>query len=531
MKRLLTLISLSFITIANAQRLIVEKTQFLGAPSICNDVLQADNGNMLFTGYFDGNFGGTIPNCSYQDDNIVLGSLDSNLSLKWITVFAGNGVDRGKQLCHTRDGEYVLLAESGSSDGDFPVNTGNSGGRDIWIIKFDNNGSRIWSKDYGGNGDDQGISIAATADSGFIVLGSCNGSGGDIPFTYSSSPFTADWFVLKIDKDGNKQWCKTLGGSGLEWSTGTILTANQSYYLISGSNSKDHDCLDTTWHSSNVNTDYDIFLIKLDTGGNTLWTKSFGGSLAEIANSAELDPFDSTVLIAGTSASNDYQAVGNHSTNLNKDLWVIKTDKDGKLIWSKMLGGKDDEQTNQRIGKLRDGGYLAVTTTLPGKYGTENLWAFNLDKDGNTLFDYQFGGNSTDVMESLVPWKDGWLISGYSMSTSFSQGNVSGRFGTGQEGFFTKLDYFLTSIKPISINERELIAYPNPTNGVVTIQLPQQDSFGELLIFGPDSKTILKCHSEGSHNLSISTVGWVKGTYNAVWKTKTNSYVTKVLCK
>ena len=170
-----------------------------------------------------------------------MGKIDSDHHIAWIKVFGGSEDDQGVSACQTPDGGYAILATTESDDsevtGSFP------GGQGMWLLRLDAAGTLLWEKWFGPTitGGALAISISNTPDHGFIMLGSTNGTGGDVPFHYGGT-FSQDWLVVKTDSMGNKQWSKDLGGTGDEQPLGSVLSIDNSYYLVSSGYSTDHDC-------------------------------------------------------------------------------------------------------------------------------------------------------------------------------------------------------------------------------------------------------------------------------------------------
>jgi hypothetical protein len=127
--------------------------------------------------------------------------IDSIGHLQWQRSFGGTARDIARSIQQCKDGGYVVCGGSKSSDGDL---TNNQGYTDYWVIKLNNAGNLLWQRSFGGFGDDDAYSITRTLDGGYIT----NGIAG------SFSNGSGDFWVIKIDSGGNKQWEKLMGGSG-----------------------------------------------------------------------------------------------------------------------------------------------------------------------------------------------------------------------------------------------------------------------------------------------------------------------------
>jgi Secretion system C-terminal sorting domain len=424
-----------------SQTLHIDSTRFITGIVCCvgiSSIIPTDDKGIFFAGYEWNHPIGIIPYCAYAGYNVMVGKIDSNRQISWIRVYGGNGDDQAVSGVQTLDGGYAILTETASNDGD--VTGGYKGYGDLWQFRLDGSGNLLWGKTYGSSNQDHPISIANTPDHGFVILGSTNGSDGDVPFHYAGVGYW-DWILIKTDSVGNKEWSKDLGGNGNEgWSfthsAGTILYIDTSYYLISTSSSTDHDCIDTTWHSGDTlwNAYYnngDYYVVKLDNNGNRLWSKSYGGTGGDYVSQAIFDFRDSTIVIVGSTNSSNYMVTGFQGGWGFGDIWVVKVDMNGALIWQKTLGTPyDDEGTSICLGP--NGGYLAYGWTHNGTIGQEYLSIFSLDKNGNELVNRQFGGpvHTENYSNIIFPYLNGYVASGKSGARAFTEGTTYGKFDT-----------------------------------------------------------------------------------------------------
>ena len=212
----------------HGQVLIVDSTRFVNGNRCCTGInysISTAGKGGLFVGYDNNNPGGIIPFFPIDTtvhQNVLIGKIDSNQHITWIDVFGGSDDDVAMSSCQTPDGGFAVLAITSSLDGDV---TGNRGANDIWLLRLDGAGNLLWQKTYGSSGSDQAVSVANTADHGFIILGTTNGSDGDVPFHYGGY-FSEDWLVIKTDSAGNVQWSRDLGTSYNDGTIGSILAVD-----------------------------------------------------------------------------------------------------------------------------------------------------------------------------------------------------------------------------------------------------------------------------------------------------------------
>jgi hypothetical protein len=500
-----------------SQELRIDSTRFISGNNCCTQVNYAipttDKG-VLLVGLDAGNPGGIIPYFPMDisdNGNVFIVKIDSNQQISWIKVYGGSSTDAAASACQTLDGGYAILAGTASNDGNV---TGYKGGEgDFWLLRLDGSGNLLWEKTFGSSAQDAPTSIANTPDHGFILSGITNGSDGDVPFHYGDF-YSFDWLVIKTDSLGNKQWSKDLGGTGDEDQQGSILSVDSSYYLISSTDSKDHDCTDTAWHAG-VNTYTDYYILKLNDTGKVVWDSSYGGSGPDGPYSAMFDARDSTIVMNGVTYSGDYMVTGYKG---NEDMWVIKVNKNGTLIWQKTLGSPNQE-TGTGICEAPNGGYMAYGWTHNSRIGEEGMWFFVLDNSSNEITNKIFGGSSNNMSSSVVPYLSGYAATGNSTSHTFTEGSTYGYFdGTPFSPFISYIDSSPLSVNNVhSINKNVIGIYPNPTHNNITIIIPENQS-GILMIINEIGQVIYK---EQTHwqtgSINIGVTEWCSGVYFVEW--------------
>ncbi|HEX8532156.1 MAG TPA: GEVED domain-containing protein, partial [Cytophagales bacterium] len=196
-------------------------------------------------------------------------------SSQWNKRFGGTGADSFSKVIRTADGGYLLGGYSASGTGG-DKSESSRGGIDMWIVKTDAAGNKLWDKRYGGTGDDYLSTLITTSDGGYLLAGaSFSGIGGD---KSQDSRGSGDYWVVKIGSTGTKQWDKRFGGSAhddvravLQLPTGEYLLAGHSASGLSGDKTQ----------SSRGGQDY--WVVKISSTGTKLWDRAFGGSADDAA--------------------------------------------------------------------------------------------------------------------------------------------------------------------------------------------------------------------------------------------------------
>ncbi|MDC8001810.1 T9SS type A sorting domain-containing protein [Aequorivita todarodis] len=388
-------------------------------------IQQTNDGGYIIAGSSKSNDGDVTNN--HGDYDVWIVKLNDIGEIQWEHSYGGSGYDSGRSVKQTSDGGYIILADSESNDGDVD---GNQGDKDAWIFKLDPNGNIQWQKSYGGSNTDGASSVQQTADGGFIVaayaysidgdiiqnLGYCDywilkldingaiqwqksygGTDVDIPtsiqqttdggYIVGGETFSndgnisgfhgeSDYWVIKLNSNGDFVWQKTLGGSDIEYAD-KIQQTNEGGYIVSGyAFSFDGDISEN--HGAS-----DYWVVKLNSTGNIEWQKALGGSSNEYNGSIQ-QTTDTGYIVTSYTYSNDGDVSGNHG---NTDAWVVKLDNDGNIQWQKSMGGTDTDGA-WTICQTTDGGFITAGWSnsndgdVTQNHGQSDYWIVKLTNDG-----------------------------------------------------------------------------------------------------------------------------------------------------
>ncbi len=336
---------------------------------IAYSIAQTFDGGAIVIGRTSSNDGDVIGNHGSADTWVI--KLDSLGNLLWQKCYGGSESDWGIDIIETYDQGYILSSFSRSTDGDVPGNNGNPTTSDIWLVKIDSIGNILWSRNYGGIGDDYPLSIIQSMDSGYAFLGIAWGPGGDI----SGHHLSSDFWLGRLDRDGNFLWGNCFGGYRQDQGNELKQTPDSGFILVGTTNSNDGDV--SFNHNINAN---DIWVVKTDKLGNKEWEKSFGGTDYDLGISVLVA--DTGYLILGWATSNDGDVSGNHGF-MATDSYLIKIDSIGNILWSKCYGGGGYETSAQLI-EASDHEYVILSSTnsnsgdVSGNHGGEDFWLAKL---------------------------------------------------------------------------------------------------------------------------------------------------------
>ena len=259
--------------------------------------------------------------------DVWLMKVDPSGEKTWDKAFGGALDDEASSIKQTIDGGFIIVGNTKSFG---------SGMYDVWLLKIDQFGGKIWDKTIGGSRDDMGDSIQETRDGGFVVAGTTGSWGnGD-----------ADALLIKIDSNGNEQWKKTFGGPRSErnpWSRGWSAqqTADGGFAMLGSTNS---------FGSGG----YDIWFIKTDANGDKIADKIYGGAYDEEGGYLVETREGHHILIGST------RSFGSGGF----DAWLIMTDQNGEKIWDQTFGSKLDDKGYSVI-QTDDGSSVFAGKTTP----------------------------------------------------------------------------------------------------------------------------------------------------------------------
>jgi hypothetical protein len=292
----------------------------------------------------------------------------------WTKTFGGSYLDRSWSVQQTTDGGYIITGNTDS------FGAGNS---DVWLIKTNSVGDTLWTKTFGGSYLDRGWSVQQTTDSGYIIIG----------YTDSFGAGNGDVWLIKTNSFGDTLWTKTFGGIYSDGGNSVQQTTDGGYII-------------TGYTYSFVSSSSDIWLIKTNSTGDTLWTKTFGGNSSDLGKSVQQTTDGGYIITSFT------YSLGAG----NSDIWLIKTNSVGDTLWTKTFGG-DTVDGSWSVKQTTDGGYIITGFTSSFGAGESDVWLIKTDAVGDTLWTKTFGGNSFDMGNSVQHTTDGgYIIIGYTFS-------------------------------------------------------------------------------------------------------------------
>jgi hypothetical protein len=291
---------------------------------------------------------------------------DKNGRIKSQNTYGGKGDDRAFTAVKSSDKGYMLAGYTTSYG---------AGNTDVYLVKTGPTGKYVSAKVFGGKGFDEARGICADGTGGYIIAGNSNSFGnGDY-----------DAYVIRVDSEGNCVWAKTFGGTGNE-RIHSVTPAGKNMFLVAGSsnskNNKLHDC----------------YVLFVDLNGRLTGEYYYGGEFADSAYSAVM-----------TNDGNFVLACEKGSKESGADILIIKIDSVGKVIWEKTYGGVLGDYPAEII-ETKDGGLAVAAVTESRGSGMSDILIMKTDKDGSLLWDKVLGGKEDEYAGGIAEDSDAGLV-------------------------------------------------------------------------------------------------------------------------
>ena len=232
-------------------------------------------------------------------------------------TIGGNSDDVGYSIIQTSDGGFLAVGYTESYG---------MGGKDIYMVKTDSECNTSWTKNYGGTMDDCALGVIQTSDGGYAITG------------YYDADTVGNLFLMKTDSNGNEEWTEFY----LNHARGKAITQSADGYIITG------------YLADGELGREDIVLLKTNFEGDSLWLKTYGGTYSDIGTSLLETDEDSEILVASTSMS--------FGIPIFTSIYIMKTDSEGDTIWTRTKGGMGDYTANSIDMKLN--GNLLITGSI-----------------------------------------------------------------------------------------------------------------------------------------------------------------------
>ncbi|CAN5869268.1 hypothetical protein BH11BAC7_BH11BAC7_13340 [soil metagenome] len=479
-----------------------------------NNITTDVNGNVLMTGYFSsptlvfGSWTLTNHDATGTTADIFVVKYDPSGNVLWAINPGGTSSDGGTGISTDGSGNIYLTGYF-STTATFAFNTVTSAGNlDAFIAKYDSNGNIQWVHSGGGATFDVPQRISTDTNGNSYIVGyftAVNAAFGAVTLINADNTGnTADIFIVKYDAAGNLVWAKSEGGVSNETGTaicvdalGTVLVTG---YFASATITFGSTTLTNVDASG---TTRDVFVAKYNAAGSVLWVKNAGGTMNDFPSAITSDPtgnvivtgyFVSPTITIGTSTYSNAHAAGG-----TYDIFLMKYDPSGNLVWAHTEGANDDElalgltaDSNGDIyitGSFNDslvyiGSTLLTNTTTAS--GISDMFVSKFASTGVAVWATSTGGTLTDACQGICVDNLGNLfISGYFNSAAISFGTTSLTNVANSDVFVARMGNLFTGVQNAEPNKSNTFLYPNPSAGAVTLLMASErtNSESEIKIY------------------------------------------------
>ncbi len=288
--------------------------------------------------------------------------------------YGGSNTDGGSCVIQTNDNGYMVVGHTESFG---------AGGRDVYLIRTDEYGTELWARTYGGPANDQAGCLIEIANNEYIITG----------ITSSVGAGASDIYVVKLLSNGDTVWTRSYGWASDETGS-TIIRLSDENFIVTGS-------------TSSFGSGLEVLVIEMNNNGDTVWSKRYGKMNGNVGCKT-IQTTDNRLLICGSTF--------NIGFNNTRNVYAIKTTPIGDTIWTKTYGGSDDDQAFSAC-LSSDNCYIISGSTKSFGEGGYDMFLMKLDTAGNELWFKTYGGVEDDWGGMVQPTDDnGYIITGYTES-------------------------------------------------------------------------------------------------------------------
>lgn len=520
-------------------------------------------GNIISTGNFRGTVDfdpgtGTTIATSLGDWDVFIQKLDASGNFLWAKTFGGASADHAESVFTDQNGN-IYTAGRFTQTVDFDPGSGvashsSLGSFDVFVQKLDAEGNFLWAKTFGGANYDVCYALKVDSDGNVYITGNFMGTvdfdPGSEVYTLTATENNRNTFVQKMDTNGNFLWAKSF--SGANWGTSINIDSAGNIYTtgtIFGQTDFDPGSGTFLLNSSQY---YGTFVQKMDSSGNFLWAKSFGGSYNLNTSYSTVDSSGNIYTTGSFDFPGDYDPSDGTSTltsNGHQDVFIQKMDASGNFLWAKNFGGSCEYCVDvsksisvDTFGNIYTTGFFANTTDLdpgPGiahytSAGHHDIFIQKLDTVGNFIWGKSFGSSAEfETGRSLHVDAEGSVIvtGNFGGSVDFDDGSgVANLTPVGYSDIFLlKITQNLLS-STAEESRFDALVYPNPSSGIIQLILQESLENVELLL-SDSSGTIISKQNKKLSKINQLELPKNSGIYFLTVKTPKGNKTFKLIKK
>jgi hypothetical protein len=458
-----------------------------------NSIVVDAMGNSYVTGYFYSSsivFGAyTLTNVGNYDMYTV--KYDPSGTVLWAKSAGSIYDDSGSGITLNVDGEVLVTGYYSDVIVFGTYTLTNAGGTDIFVVKYDASGNVLWAFGAGDSNSESGNNIACDNSGNVFIAGSFLSGNLVIGSSTLTNNGSTDAFLAKFSGNGSPLTAVGIGDAGIDGANDLTVDANGNVFLV-GSFSSQTLAIGTNT-LIDFNSSYsDLFVAKFDNSANAIWANSSGGNFDDCAYGITLDKAGDIIL---TGYFKSVQITFGATTLTNSaiascDLFVVKYNPSGNVIWGRKAGGSLDEIgydiCNDQFGNIFVTGHLHSSTMVFNTYtitnnGIGDAFIAIYDPNGGEVWVDNIGGTSDDGASGVgIDYAGGIYVAGYFFSSSFMIGTTTLNNVGNADAMLAKLGYVTTQLIAASRGEKtDLDIFPNPTRGQITLTI--KDEAGQTI--------------------------------------------------
>jgi hypothetical protein len=419
---------------------------------------------------------GTSRSYGNSSDDFIIIKMSLEGEIEYQKLFKWEHHGRVHDIEEASDGNYLLFGE---------VWDGGYGREDMYLMKVNKRGDKIWEQYYGGYHTDQGFSVKQLA-WGFIALG----------YT-SSQPGTTrgNFYLVKTDPDGGKIWENNYGTEFLDFGFSVLPDNNENYWLLGAAGGFYNPA-----RADYMNHDSDMLLIITDPGGNELQRREFGGILHDWGKAMVRTGDGGAYLLGST------QSFGSGSF----DMYLVKVDNLGNKIWENTYGDTEFEYGEAIVFDEEGNLLLLGTKQMPDMDMGPDMYVVKTDPMGNMIWEQTLGGPGSDYAFDLISLADtGCMIVGEIEDLDKSDTDI----------YVARLnkDGVIMGIGETDhvIGTDAVSFFPNPVSGQASIEWKSTPPPGgyKILIFSTGGQLVQSKEYENQPKIELELGNLPQGTY------------------
>ena len=411
-----------FLTKFNTNGNIVWSTLLGGVRSeTARSISISKTGYIFITGITSSSDFPVTDNSNYSDGwDTFIAKYNSNGTKLWATFLGGSGNDIGNSIATDNSENIYITGDTESSD--FPVtdNSNYSDNGDIFIAKYNSNGTKLWATYLGGNDTDSSGDIAVDSSGNAYITGFTRSS--NFPVTDNSNNISGtSAFLVKYSTNGIKQWATLLDGAAYDSGNSLVVDKSNNIFLTGNTYSYNFPVTNGT----TLLGGWDIFITKYYSNGVLQYSTLFGGSNDDFASAIAIDKSENFYIV-GFTKSSDFPISSNAYDNQNSigyDVFISKLSITSSFF--KHLGGPNNESAKSVI-KTSNGAYIVAGYTSSYTNGNKKIALYKLDGSGNVKWYKRIGGSNDAECYSIIETSDGgYVLCGYTTLKPYNDKDVA----------------------------------------------------------------------------------------------------------